>query len=89
MEALGLPALRRLMDCRVVRRKDGAEPVIGPRFARTRWRLLPGNDRPSTLTDVGKDVDGRDKPGHDTQFGRREFLLPHIGSSSSSLSHSE
>lgn len=32
------------MDCRVFRREDGAEPVIGLRFARTRWRLLPGND---------------------------------------------
>ena len=32
------------VDARVIRREDGAEPVIGPRFARTRWRLLPGHD---------------------------------------------
>ncbi len=31
-------------DCRDFRREDGAEPVIGPRFVRARWRLLPGND---------------------------------------------
>src|SRR5581483_2095325 len=34
------------------RREDGAEPVIGPRFARTRWRPLPGHD-------------GKAKPAHD------------------------
>ena len=32
------------VDARDARRQDGAEPVIGPRFARTRWRLLPGHD---------------------------------------------
>jgi hypothetical protein len=32
------------MDCRDFWHEDGAEPVIGPRFARTRWRLLPGNN---------------------------------------------
>ncbi|GEM_PF-4362195 len=33
-----------LVDGRDFRREDGAEPVIGPRFARTRWRLSPGHD---------------------------------------------
>jgi uncharacterized membrane protein len=32
------------VDARVIGREDGAEPVIGPRLARTRWRLLPGHD---------------------------------------------
>ena len=32
------------VDRRVFGRKDGAEAVIGPRFARTRWRLLRGDD---------------------------------------------
>ncbi len=32
------------VDGRDFRREDGAEPVIGPRFARTRWRLSPGHD---------------------------------------------
>jgi hypothetical protein len=41
------------------------------------------------LTNIGKGVDGRDKPGHDDQFGRREFPAFHSGNSISSLSHSE
>src|SRR5688572_10274694 len=32
------------VDGRDLAREDGAEPVIGPRFARARWRLSPGHD---------------------------------------------
>jgi hypothetical protein len=45
------------VDGRDIKQEDGAEPVIGPRFARSRWRLSAGHDE--------EDVDGRDKPGHD------------------------
>jgi hypothetical protein len=45
------------VDGRDIKQEDGAEPVIGPRFARFRWRLSAGHEE--------EDVDGRDKPGHD------------------------
>jgi hypothetical protein len=52
-------------------------------------RVKPGNDRPYTLTNVTKNADGRDEPGHHEQFGGREFLTLHIGSIVSSFSQSE
>jgi hypothetical protein len=31
--------------------RDGAEPVIGPRFARTRWRLLTMRESSATASE--------------------------------------
>jgi len=39
------PGMTEDVDGRDFRREDGAEFIIGPRYARNRWRLLPGHDK--------------------------------------------
>jgi hypothetical protein len=69
----------------VFRRENGAEPVIGLRLARTRWRLLPGRDsvakiardgasRPASMKRAGIGNEPNDSAEHGCdQDGLRAF----------------
>jgi hypothetical protein len=70
----------------VFRRENGAEPVIGPRFARTLWRLLPDSDslakvarhgasRPASMKRPGIDDEPNDRAEHGCdQDGARTLI---------------
>src|SRR6202035_5240304 len=79
---------------RVARWRVTPEPVIGPRFARTRWaptrpaRCFFRHGRPcagdarrsfSPPCDVSQDVEGWDKPGHDEDNGKAVEIAARMG----------